>query len=803
MCALDPRLRYTTESSECASKTTSHNGLDSLEWNTCRVQGDSINIKVPKSEADGLINNQQENFSFKMDGVLENASQDAVYSTTTHEVVDSLLAGINGTVFCYGQTAAGKTYTMSGERTSFQQRGLIPHALHTIFREIDARVDKMYKVHVSYLEIYCEQLYDLLSDSPGSGDSLSILDDPQQGTYVRGLGKIAVSSEEEALMQYFAGEQGRSTASHVLNASSSRSHCIFTIHVETRNSDAASERALVSKLHLVDLAGSERTKKTGATGQTLVEAQFINRSLSFLEQTVNALSRKDSHVPYRQSKLTSVLKDALGGNCKTVMIANIHLEPKHVEETLSTLRFASRVRTLVTEVGVNESSDPSLLLHRYERQIKELKAELAMRDALNSRGRVAYEDPTDAEVMELNALARRFLSGSADLEELPCDTLKRIKETYRQMRAVFQSYSADVEAKLKQGGGTSGGEQGQAASSIQPIRYEETAGDGVGEAERGVGKGGFAIGIAPGSSKPPIDSTLGSGSPKGLMGRAGQSDSRPGEAEHQLDSTSPLGNKTGALYGSTLGQGGSFDRNEAFARFKRDTEEGKAIQGLITFKTQQLVELKVTTRSISLLTRCHASSFFEVTINFFLFFQQRQVKESSESVNAAKQEIDKISYDLQGKKLSATASEASSDPPLDSEHYQLLQQLKSAKQKYRTDFDRLKEQRSALDEASYEVGEAKKSLFEEFEKWMSAPYGASFALAQNADDEDLDAGEAFERMQIGRVVASNPDGAAFHAALRKAQAISPVKGFQGVKAAAEATRKREHEKAIAAGLVKG
>lgn len=112
------------------------------------------------------------------------------------------------------------------------------------------------------------------------------------------------------------------------------------------------------------------------------EAQFINRSLSFLEQTVNALARKDAYVPFRQTKLTSVLRDALGGNCRTVMLANIWGEPRHTEETLSTLRFAARVRLITSELSLTESSDPSLLLRKYERQIKELKAELAMRDTL-------------------------------------------------------------------------------------------------------------------------------------------------------------------------------------------------------------------------------------------------------------------------------------------------------------------------------------------------------------------------------------------------------------------------------------
>ena len=180
------------------------------------------------------------------------------------------------------------------------------------------------------------------------------------------------------------------------------------------------------------------------------------------------------------------------------------------------------------------------------------------------------------------------------------------------------------------------------------------------------------------------------------------------------------------------------------------------------------------------------------------------VKESSESVNAAKQEIDLLNHSLEGKKLNTATRGDAGDAPLDSEQYELLQKLKLAKQRYRTDFDKLKELRSSLEETSYELGEAKKSLVEEFEKWMSAPYGASFAMAsQTNDDEDLDAGEAFERMQIGRIVATNPDSAAFHSALRKAAQVNPPKGFQGVKAVAEATRKREHVQAIAAGLLKG
>ena len=161
------------------------------------------------------------------------------------------------------------------------------------------------------------------------------------------MSQHAVASEEEALSLFFRGEAARATASHTLNAASSRSHTVLTVHVEARVGAGTDERVTASKLHMVDLAGSERTKKTGVTGQSLREARFINTSLTFLEQTVNALSKRGrEHVPFRQSKLTAVLRDGLGGNSKTVMVATVWPEDSHMEETVSTLRFAQRAKAI-------------------------------------------------------------------------------------------------------------------------------------------------------------------------------------------------------------------------------------------------------------------------------------------------------------------------------------------------------------------------------------------------------------------------------------------------------------------------
>lgn len=177
-----------------------------------------------------------------------------------------------------------------------------------------------------------------------------------------------------------------------MNKESSRSHCIYTIHLESKSKTESSEKVIYSKLHLVDLAGSERTKKSGATGITLKEATYINKSLTFLEQVVVCVcDNKRDHIPYRQSKLTNFLKNSIGGNCQTVMIANVYPEPEHLEETISTLKFASRMMKVSNEAVVNVQQDPELLLKKMEREIKELKQELTMHDTLASKGRVQYD----------------------------------------------------------------------------------------------------------------------------------------------------------------------------------------------------------------------------------------------------------------------------------------------------------------------------------------------------------------------------------------------------------------------------
>lgn len=219
---------------------------------------------------------------------------------------------------------------------------------------------------------------------------------------IKGLNKLVVNNEEEAFNLLFEGETNRTISEHELNKESTRSHCIFTTYLEMKSRIESSEKVITSKLNFVDLAGSERVKKTGSTGVILKEANYINKSLTFLEQVVVALTdkkksrEKKDHIPYRQSKLTHLLKDSIGGNCRTVMIATVWPEDSHLNETLSTLNFARRMMNVMNEASVNIQLDTQALLRKYGKEIKELKQELAMHNTLANRGRISY-DPYTAE----------------------------------------------------------------------------------------------------------------------------------------------------------------------------------------------------------------------------------------------------------------------------------------------------------------------------------------------------------------------------------------------------------------------
>nr|CEL64362.1 TPA: Kinesin-ii motor protein, related [Neospora caninum Liverpool] len=304
------------------------------------------------------------------------AEQKQIYDETAVSIVESVMEGYNGTIFAYGQTGTGKTHTMVGSETCYVGKGIIPRSFEHIFSKVGCSSGKRYLVQASFLEIYNEEIRDLLAKNPKG--RLELKDHPGSGVYVKGLSSFVVKGVEELQEAMLAGQRNRKVGATLMNVVSSRSHSIFTVTIESCEIvDGQENQIRIGKLNLVDLAGSERQAKAGTTGSTFKEAAKINLSLSALGNVISALvESRTSFVPYRDSKLTRLLQDSLGGNTRTAMIANIGPSGSNYEETLSTLRYAHRAKNIRNKPRIN--SDPKdAMIRAFQEEIAKLKAELA------------------------------------------------------------------------------------------------------------------------------------------------------------------------------------------------------------------------------------------------------------------------------------------------------------------------------------------------------------------------------------------------------------------------------------------
>ncbi|XP_070972414.1 kinesin-like protein KIF3B [Oncorhynchus clarkii lewisi] len=344
--------------------------------------------------------------SFTFDAVYDSESkQSDIYDDTVRPLVDSVLQGFNGTILAYGQTGTGKTFTMLGMPTD-NERGIIPNSFNHIFTQISRSQNQQYLVRASYLEIYREEVRDLLCKD--NNKKLDLKENPDSGVYVKDLSSVVSKNVTEIEHVMNIGDQSRSVGFTNMNERSSRSHAIFMITVECSEKGADGEDHIrVGKLNMVDLAGSERQRKTGANGERLKEATKINLSLSALGNVISALvDGKSTHIPYRDSKLTRLLQDSLGGNAKTVMVATLGPASKNYEESLTTLRYADRAKNIKNKPKINE--DPKdALLREFQEEITRLKAQLEERGMLAKERRRRRNSRRLTKSMIVEDVARR------------------------------------------------------------------------------------------------------------------------------------------------------------------------------------------------------------------------------------------------------------------------------------------------------------------------------------------------------------------------------------------------------------
>ncbi|XP_077031922.1 kinesin-like protein KIF6 isoform X2 [Agelaius phoeniceus] len=398
----------------------------------------SLEITVPRDLADGFINNKRESYKFKFQKIFDQeAKQDVIFDSIAKPVAECVLAGYNGTIFAYGQTGSGKTFTITGGAERYSDRGIIPRTLSYIFDQLQKDSSKVYTTHVSYLEIYNECGYDLLDPRHETSKmedlpKVTIMEDSDQNIHLKNLSLQQATNEEEALNLLFLGDTNRMIAETPMNQASSRSHCIFTIHITSKEPGSATIRR--SKLHLVDLAGSERVAKTGIGGHLLTEAKYINLSLHYLEQVIIALAEKNrSHIPYRNSMMTSVLRDSLGGNCMTTMIAMLAMDKRNIDESISTCRFAQRVALIKNEAVLNEEIDPRLMIIQLKKEIQDLKDELALVTGKQRKSELSRE-----ELLQLDELIETFLKDNDPDSSLDVGAdMRKIKYCFVHMKQII------------------------------------------------------------------------------------------------------------------------------------------------------------------------------------------------------------------------------------------------------------------------------------------------------------------------------------------------------------------------------
>ncbi|KAM9366325.1 kinesin-like protein KIF18A [Symphorus nematophorus] len=370
----------------------------------------------------------------------ENSTQVDVFENTTKGVLDGVMNGFNCTVFAYGATGAGKTHTMLGSQND---PGVMYRTMKELFKRMDdAKEEKEFTVAFSYLEVYNEQIRDLLANA----GPLAVREDSSKGVVVQGLTLHQPKSAEHILQALDSGNRNRTQHPTDMNATSSRSHAVFQIYLRQQEKTASlNPNVCIAKMSLIDLAGSERASATNAKGARLREGANINRSLLALGNVINALAdpkSKKTHIPYRDSKLTRLLKDSLGGNCRTVMIANVSPSSKSYDDTHNTLKYANRAKEIKSSLKSNVVSLDShigqyaVICEKQRQEILQLKQKLKAYEEKNMMPGASnmISSQKQAEFKRVSEALRQIFSGRAQIRKEQLDLERQLKENELRQR---------------------------------------------------------------------------------------------------------------------------------------------------------------------------------------------------------------------------------------------------------------------------------------------------------------------------------------------------------------------------------
>ncbi|CAM9412742.1 unnamed protein product [Ectocarpus fasciculatus] len=559
----------------------------------------------------------------------------------------------------------------------------------------------------------------------------------------------------------------RTTAQHNLNKKSNRSHSIFTVYVTQRAKSGVSEKVVSSKLNLVDLAGSERLKKAldqeRLEGRTVSdetikkESMYINQSLSYLEQCVVALSRRNAgHVPYRQSKLTNVLKDSLGGNCNTLLLACIWGEAQHLEETMSTLRLASRMMRVQNETHALEVLDPMQTLKKQERTIRDLKQELLMHDALADRSRVVYDPYTPEQQQGIRRQLEKFVAAQGPEEEEasfpPLESVRQMREICRVFKTLILEVQGDARsAILNSAGGMGEGvatpEDGDTREGVEggnPNKMQATADTLVGSMEP---DNGFGLGRAPDHARPvTVDSTRDRPLSRQQQGGRGGANSAfmagappAGQSEPKDGLLSPV------LSPSEVGDDGPSATKRHFGRSGvggGTRGGGQAPVSGTTFNDRSLLaggagggpsggrwgggggvvgEAKSAMYEAFKQGSGRQLNGELLAAKALAKAQKEGVREQAARVNALKKQIDQLQATVRDKRLkrpSLPDVKGTADDVMDEDEFKLVTQEREAKRNYKEAFEVLAKAKAKMEASAQQEEELRKDLIESFDGYL-------------------------------------------------------------------------------------
>ncbi|KAF8447950.1 P-loop containing nucleoside triphosphate hydrolase protein [Boletus edulis BED1] len=392
------------------------------------------------------------------------ADQAMIYHEVVHPLLNEVITGYNCTLFAYGQTGTGKTYTMQGDLSPTPmgnpsaQAGMIPRVLFRLFHQLEISAAD-YSVKISFVELYNEELRDLLANElsapagstqpmgkGGPSDSqggLKIFDDvSKKGVLIQGLEEIPVKDAADALALLTKGSHRRQIAATKFNDHSSRSHSVFSITVHIKETSSIGDDLLkVGKLNLVDLAGSENIGRSGAENKRAREAGMINQSLLTLGRVINALVDRSSHVPYRESKLTRLLQDSLGGRTKTCIIATISPARSNMEETLSTLDYALRAKSIRNKPEVNQRMTRNSLLKEYVAEIERLKADVL---AAREKNGIFFSEETWNQLSAEQELRQTEMEEARKQIEIVESQLRNVREEFEQSMSLLMKRDGEL-----------------------------------------------------------------------------------------------------------------------------------------------------------------------------------------------------------------------------------------------------------------------------------------------------------------------------------------------------------------------